>query len=122
MTTLQLLLLILATALQITAIHVLFWEGMLLHKLAQWLSAPRTVDSKYVGSIIQVHRPRAAQWITKPLFECLTCMSSFWGLLYWFANGNALSMQLIPYLLTLCGINAIIDIYIGRIKTDNEIQ
>jgi hypothetical protein len=47
-------------------IHVLMMEGMLLYKLRSFLD-------RYLPSIFK-----------KPLYECLICMTSFWGTLLWF--------------------------------------
>lgn len=70
------------------AIHVLTREGMLLDNVANLL------------------RDNIKEFWCKPLFDCPPCMASVWGLLGWFYL--APNMQLIPYLLVLCGFNALV--------------
>jgi hypothetical protein len=71
----------------ITAIHVLFWEGMLLEKLSRWL----------------IWLPK---WLRKPLFECNICMASIWGTSYWLIYREP-SIEIIPFILIVCGINTL---------------
>ena len=50
----------------ITAIHVSTWEGMILHRPAEWL-----------GDVLdRIH----TSVLRKPLFECLICMGGVWTL------------------------------------------
>lgn len=55
------------------------------------------------------------KFIRKPLFECIICMSSVWGIFAWFFFWNMpLSNDLILYLLMTVGIMTIISYYIGE--------
>lgn len=79
---------IIATSLMITGIHVLFWEGMLLH----WMNKPGN------------------DFFMKPIYRCLMCMASLWGFIFWVTVWDGgFTWNLIPFLLGVCGLNAIID-------------
>jgi hypothetical protein len=76
-------------SLKITAIYVCCLPGNVLYKVSVFL------------------RRRIPYNVQKPLFECLICMSSFWGLLFWmFENSEFNPLYVV---LTVAGINAIID-------------
>ena len=47
-----------------------------------------------------------SSYLLKPLFNCPPCMASVWGIAGWFYF--APDLHLIPYLLVLCGLNALI--------------
>lgn len=57
-------------------------------------------------------RERVTPWITKPLFDCVYCMSSFWGtIVYWvwmqdFTPDNLTIWPL--YILALCGLSKLV--------------
>jgi hypothetical protein len=50
-------------------------------------------------------RDNIGEFWSKPLFDCPPCMASVWGLIGWFYFEPNIAM--IPYLLTLCGLNAL---------------
>lgn len=86
---------ILANSLIILCIHALFWPGMLLFPLRKYLDRLPVV-------------------IKKPVFDCMICMASVWGLIFFlYANGLSLSSHyfycLIPHILAVCGLNVILD-------------
>ena len=87
------LLFCLGTSLCITAIHVACWKGNVLFK------ARNTVGKFLYHSDLM--------WLEKPLYDCLPCMASFWGMLFWIADG----MHHQPILVVLCvsGINCLIE-------------
>jgi hypothetical protein len=68
-------------------VHCLTREGMLFEQAANYIRL-------YVGEF----------W-SKPLFDCPPCMASVWGLLGWFYLTP--SLAIVPYLLVLCGVNAL---------------
>jgi hypothetical protein len=68
-------------------VHCLTREGMLLEKVGNYIR-------HYVGDY----------W-SKPLFDCPPCMASVWGLMGWLYFVT--DLHLIPYLLILCGLNAL---------------
>lgn len=80
---------IVINALVCLGVHVLTREGMLL------------------GSFAEYTRAVIGEFWCKPLFDCPPCMASVWGLIGWLYLNPA--MQLIPYLLLLCGVNALIN-------------
>lgn len=75
------------TSLQITGIWVLFQDGMIFNPLI----------ARYNGE----------RW-TKPLFSCLICMSSVWGLIFWITQWN-FSTNILLFILAVTGINTIIN-------------
>jgi hypothetical protein len=68
-------------------VHCLTREGMLFEQAANFIR-------HYVGEF----------W-SKPLFDCPPCMASVWGLIGWLYFVT--DLHLIPYLLILCGLNAL---------------
>ena len=95
--TAHLLLMSTATACMIVGIWVTLQEGMIFHK---------------VGKLLY---KIPSEFIRKPLFECMICMASIHGLWIWFVFWNGgLSLEMIPYLLTTCGILTIISFAVGE--------
>jgi hypothetical protein len=85
------------TALMIVGIWVTLQEGMIFHR---------------VGRLLQ---KIPSEFIRKPLFECMICMASIHGLWIWFAFWNGgISLEVVPYLLTTCGILTVISFAIGE--------
>jgi len=107
----ELLLFALISSLIITCIHVLFWDGMLL------------------GSIRANMDDFLPYFWQKPVYACVICMASFWGLTIYgvsLINGFELGhplLMLVPYLLLVCGINTLISglIYLAFEKNTTEI-
>ncbi len=92
---------IVENALFVLGIHVLFWDGMVLSWAKKYLSA-------------------LPVFLRKPLYECAVCMSSLWGVLFYFKGVDdaklffykidaRLSMDCVVHLLSLCGLMVIID-------------
>ncbi|HMX02958.1 MAG TPA: hypothetical protein PK511_09600 [Chitinophagales bacterium] len=74
------------TSLQITFIHILFWDGMILQSL----------------------RNNPLPWLVKkPLYDCLICMTSIWGIFIWFFEWDG-KFDLIAFLFLVGGINVLI--------------
>lgn len=91
---LDLLLISAITSLQITFIHVLFFDGMLLQKLRpEWIAA----------------------WLKKPVYDCLICMTSVWGVILWVTEWN-MAVNLLWFLFTVGGINVLISGIIGVVE------
>lgn len=88
----KLILISVITSVQITFIHVLFWDGMILRFFRE---------------------NRLPRFIQKPLYDCLICMTSIWGFVFWLAEWNA-SVNLIFMWLTVGGINVLISGVVGR--------
>jgi hypothetical protein len=79
----------------ITGIWTLFQEGNILSPVRVWIA---NKFDKWFGRT-------SSKYIQKPLWDCLPCMASVWGiLLSWSFD--------IRLLLALCGLNAIIAIFI----------
>jgi hypothetical protein len=82
----------------IVAIHALFWEGMILFPVGRILN--------YLPLLIK-----------KPLFQCMICMSSIWTLIIAYCyHVPIFRPQIIILMLTVCGINVIIDSIIGYLR------
>jgi hypothetical protein len=73
-----------------------------------------------------VFRNKTGAWFRKPLYGCLTCMTSVWGVSYYlftFGHHNIDLGQFIRFIAVVGGVNAIIDNYIGLteiIQTDTH--
>ena len=72
-------------------------DGMILYKPATWLYK------------------KLPEWLTTPLFGCITCMGSFYGVLCWLVTyastfyHNPIQLLWIPvYLFALAGLNTLI--------------
>jgi hypothetical protein len=79
---------ILLNSLICLGVHVLTRDGMLFENIANLV------------------RDNISEFWCKPLFDCPPCMASVWGLLGWFYLTP--SLAIVPYLLVLCGVNALI--------------
>lgn len=79
-------------SLQITAIYIVFQQGMFLG----WLRiAMANVFDKLLGK-------KRSRYFQKPLFDCLPCMASVWTIiLMWHFD--------VRMILAVCGLNIIID-------------
>lgn len=98
-------------SLQITAIYILFQEGMLLERLRGWIET--LFDQMFIWLAKKTRQPDyeitgkqwSKHWI-KPVFGCVICMSGIWTIiLTWSIN--------IPLIFVVCGINVIIDKFIN---------
>ena len=85
----------------ITAVHVACWDGMILHRPAEWL-----------GSVLEHFR---FNFMRKPLFECLICMGGIYTLVLdpilfgW-------SWWVVVDMLAVIGLNAIISTLLCRLE------
>ena len=52
--------------------------------------------------------------IHKPLYSCLICMSSFWGLIAWVVFYGYLSWDILMFILPLGGLNSIITLLVNN--------
>lgn len=52
-------------------------------------------------------RGKLPQFICKPIFDCLPCMSSIWTLSAWILYYGTMSWKIIPAILVVCGMNTI---------------
>lgn len=119
--TMQYLLIALVISLIITAIYVSTWPGMVFCKLANTIEACIiSLCQKKSARIIGMHH--ISMEICKPLFRCLICMSSFWGLIAWAILWIADECYFNPVLLILlvCGINTLITPIISNLLPDDE--
>ena len=82
-------------SLQITAIYIVFQQGMLLG----WV---RIVTANLLDNLLDI---RISRYIQKPLWDCLMCMSSIWTI----ALTRSFDIKLI---LVVCGINCLIEKYL----------
>ena len=90
----ELFLVLVLNSLVCLGVHVLTRDGMLFAPVADWIRN----SLKGVFNI--------SEFWCKPLFDCPPCMASVWGLLGWFYLMP--SLAIVPYLLVLCGVNALI--------------
>ena len=84
--------LVILNSLAILGLHICFWEGMIFFKARK-------------------HLKRLPRVIQKPLFDCLMCMSSIWGLTFFLCwNGLSLNViAMVTHVLAVCGCNVILD-------------
>lgn len=90
---------ILITSFAIAAIHYMIaWEGMVLFPLKKYLE-------------------RLPVIIRKPLYECLFCMSSIWGItILYFIHKLPIDLHFIYYLFAIAGVNFLIEITVTAIS------
>lgn len=96
---------VISNSLLILGINCLFWPGMLLFKLVKPLS-------------------KLPELLRKPLFECMICMSSVWGTVFFLHHSHTsvvallshirnfdfvFLLPLIAHVLKVCGFNVILD-------------
>lgn len=99
------ILIALKISLIITAIYSVTREGMIAHPIRTRI---KTFLDKKIGQ-------QVSEIITKPLFECLVCMSSFWTLVlmwFWIDVSIYSSVYVLLLILTVSGINSIINHFI----------
>lgn len=58
-----------------------------------------------LANFLSVHIP---EWLCKPLFECLTCMSSVWTVYAWLYMVKGISFKLLACIVVVAGLNSII--------------
>ena len=95
-----LLLTSLVTSIQIVFIHVLFWDGMIFAFMKE---------------------NRLNSFVQKPLYSCLICMTSIWGCLLWLFEWQG-TIEFMPFLFTVGGINVLIYGIVGRAEDYNGEQ
>ena len=90
---------IITTSFAIAAIHYMIaWEGMVLFPLKKYLE-------------------RLPVIIRKPLYECLFCMSSIWGItILYFIHKLPIDLHFIYYLFAIAGVNFLIEITVTAIS------
>jgi hypothetical protein len=72
--------------------------GQILGAPAEWMA----------GNASKGKPRRVPEWITKPLFDCPYCQSSFHGILWWLIF-RPFPLQLLPfYVVCLCGLMKLI--------------
>lgn len=76
---------ILYASLKCIAIFVMMKEGELLFKVRQLIDRITPIP------------------LHKPIYECLTCMASVWGTVFYFTDG--ITMNYFQFILILCGWN-----------------
>jgi len=84
---------IIVNELLILGIWTLLRPGMLLGPIGDWLEL------------------RLPEMVTKPLFVCVPCMSSVWGLLFYFNSWLHVYLPwygFIPHCIALCGLGAFV--------------
>lgn len=80
----------LVCSLCIILIHVSTWKGMVNYPAAEWLTFSKV-----------------PVFIKKPLYMCMVCMCSIWGLLYQFTFLDLTTPEIIRFVLTVGGLNVI---------------
>lgn len=77
-----------------TALHVCAWEGMLLHRPAEW-----------IGGLLDKAR---LSKLRKPLFECLICMGGIYTLILDPLLFDIVWWWAIPDMLCVIGLNTLV--------------
>lgn len=77
------------------------------------LGIVQTIDSEMIfEQPADWVRERVTPWITKPVFDCVYCMSSLWGTIVfwvWMKEFTADNLTVWPfYLLALCGLSKLV--------------
>jgi hypothetical protein len=83
-------------SLKCIAISVMMKEGELLFKLRQLLDRIIPISFR------------------KPIYECLACMASVWGTVFYFTDG--ITMNYFQFILILCGWNYLTGLIIHLIR------
>jgi hypothetical protein len=94
----------------ILAVYSCTREGML-------LARPKAAIQSFLDRVLGVVW---SEWLAKPLFGCLTCMSSVYGVVFCFAFGVPLSEWIIT-VLTVCGINTVFSALLKYIHYEEQI-
>jgi hypothetical protein len=103
----QFLLIAFRTSLMIT----FMWGAMQVGMIFFWLT--QLIDRGLSNLPIKMHL-----WLRKPLYDCLFCMSSFWGILFTFKYFS-FSFNYLFLLLTIGGINYLISTFIEALTYNN---
>lgn len=112
------------------AIHALFSEGMALFQLGVFISAVMNILAflfvypfeVWFGTVsVSWERSlKVSNWICKPLFDCLSCMSSFWSVIIGHCYLH-LSWQDTGFIaLIVLGLNWVMDSVIGYLRHTND--
>lgn len=124
----ELLQLSLLSSLQICFIHILFWDGMLLAWIRRiidnWVAAIYKMEDTelyFLFCIVLILFAGFVKWISKPLYSCVICMTSIWGILLWHFEWNH-SISLLTFLFTVGGINVLLSGLISRAEDFNGEQ
>ena len=110
----QLFLVLAINSLICLGVHVTTREDMVFEFISKWF---RTVLRTILGEKKGIkgsdwyydnkNKTIIEDFICKPLFDCPPCMASVWGVIGWFYFTP--DIALIPYILTLCGVNALVN-------------
>lgn len=98
---------VILTSLQILFVWVAMQPGGVLHWLQQIL-----------GAGLRLLPIQVEMWLHKPLFYCLTCMASVWGLVFT-ADLFAFSWHYACLLMAVSGLNYIIEFSINVFNSDS---
>jgi hypothetical protein len=90
-------------SLAITGIHICCRDGMVFERPRVWV---QNILDWALGY-------KASAYVQKPLFSCLMCMSSIWGLIGCLVL-NIPACDWIFTILSVCGLNAIITFFLRR--------
>lgn len=98
-------------SLQITAIYILFQEGMLLGWLRLWAEGYIDDACVFFCKKLKFQKPLPTGWkyskyIQKPVWGCVICMASIWTIIL---TGSIN----IPEIFLVCGINVLIDKFLN---------
>lgn len=70
-----------------------------------------------VANFLSTH---LAEWICKPLFECLPCMASVWSVVLWLVWKGSLSFTVLFVMFVVCGMNGIVSSIIKNLFDGEE--
>lgn len=83
---------IIRCSLMIAGINATTWPTMIFERQADWLIV------------------RLPYWICKPLFECIICMASIWGTIFFLSEiSNFDIISYIKFIFAVAGLNTIIN-------------
>lgn len=98
-------------SLQITAIYILFQDGMLLAWFREWAESYMDETCIFFSKKFVERNPvtagmKMSKHLQKPVWGCVICMASVWTIIItWSFN--------VPLIFLVCGINVIIDKFIN---------
>jgi hypothetical protein len=54
------------------------------------------------------------EWLSKPLFDCMMCMASFWTLVFWLFYNKPFTFDFVFSVLVVSGLNKLICAFLER--------
>jgi hypothetical protein len=106
----QLFILALITSLKIVFVYACYQEGMFLFPLR-----------RLMDKVISYLPAKVYLWIRKPLFYCLTCMSSVYGILFTYKLAS-FTWEYLQFLFIIGGFNYLFGCFITIMAPEEKIE